>query len=170
MTHTDSRGSGWASEQASAGTAVGAPAHDDGSGQTSVPERPPRRQSQSRAKGPGHLAGTLTADPELRFTGSGKSLTKMRVAMNERTRDPESGQYVDGETRFVDVNVWGRQAENVADQLRKGDRVVVTGMWTEEGWENREGQWQTRTTMLARDVGPSMLFRPARVLRDKEVS
>lgn len=141
--------------------------HDD-TGQTSVPERAPRRRSESRPVGGGWLAGTLVADPEIRFTQSGKSLTKCRVALNERTRDPESGQFVDGETQFVDVNVWGRQAENVADNLQKGDRVVATGTWMQEGWEDREGKWQTRRTLTARDIGPSLLFKGARVLRDKE--
>lgn len=147
-----------------------APRPATGTDRQSVPEGPPSRSSSSRILGPGSLAGTLCADPELRFTGTGKALCKLRVAVAERGRDPDTGRWVDGPTEFVDVTVWGRQGENVTESLRKGDRVVVNGLWQEDGWTGRDGQWHTRKTLAGRDVGPSLMFRQARIVRNEEGS
>lgn len=144
--------------------------HEQPQGETSVPEAPPRPASSSRELGGGWLAGTLCADPELRFTQTGKSLAKLRVATASRQKNTESGRWEDGETAYVDVNVWGRQAEHIAEYMVKGDRVLVVGTWVEESYTNREGVRVTRRTMTGRDVGPSMMWNPARVVRKQEGS
>ena len=144
--------------------------HPSEEGQTSVPEAPPKQPATSRELGGGWLAGTLCADPELRFTQTGKSLAKLRVATAQRRKNPDTGVWEDGSTDYVDVNVWGRQAEHIAEHLIKGDRIVVVGTWVEESYTNREGARVTRRTMTGRDLGPSMMWNPARVLRKQEGS
>lgn len=145
-----------------------APRPAAGSGETSVPEVPPRSTSRTRPLGVASLAGTLTHDPEMRFVGDGKALVKVRLAMAERSRDAESGRWVDGKVEFIDVSVWGRQGEHVMECLRKGDRVVVNGMWNETTWTGKDEQEHTTRSVNARDIGPSLMFRQARVVRNKE--
>ena len=74
-------------------------------------------------------AGNLTADPELRFTGTGKPVAGLRIAVTPRRFDRDTNSYTDGTTTFVDGQVWGEQAEHLAESLHKGDRVLVTGRW-----------------------------------------
>ena len=74
-------------------------------------------------------AGNLTADPELRFTGTGKPVAGLRIAVTPRRFDRDTNSYVDGTTTFVDGQVWGEQAEHLAESLHKGDRVLVIGRW-----------------------------------------
>lgn len=140
----------------------------DGSGTTSVPEGPPTARSTTRALGPGSIAGTICLDPQMRFTGNGKAIVKIRLAVSRRVQDPETRVWSDGETEFTDVTVWGRQGENAMESLRKGDRVVVNGIWQEDSWQGRDGQEHSRKTLTVRDIGPSLLFRQARVQRVKE--
>lgn len=127
-------------------------------------------KSSSRALGPGWVVGGLCDDPMLRYTGTGKSLARCRLAVSERKRDEVSGQWVEGEVKYVDVTVWGRQAEHVAEHLRKGDRVIAAGYWNEEKWLGQDGQWHESRTLTARDMGPSLMWKPARVIRGKEGS
>lgn len=149
---------------------IGAPQSCGPSDQQSVPQAAPRPQSQVRAVGQGSVAGTLCADPELRFTNGGKSIAKLRVAVSERVQDPDTHRWVDGPTDYLDVNVWGKAAEHVTDHLAKGDRVVAVGTWNEETWTGRDGQQHSKRTFTARDIGPSVMFRAARVIRAKEGS
>lgn len=144
--------------------------HEADRSQTSVPEREPSEQSKTRTLGPGSLGGTLCADPELRFTQNGKSLCKVRIAVQDRTLDPGSSKWVDGPAQYIDITCWGGQAERVTEALQKGDRVVVNGIWQESQWKGRDGEWHTSKSMTARDIGPSLMFRGARVLRGKEGS
>ena len=74
-------------------------------------------------------AGHLTADPELRFTGTGKPVTGLRIAVTPRRYDRDTNGYADGTTTFVDGQVWGEQAEHMAESVHKGDRVLVIGRW-----------------------------------------
>lgn len=105
------------------------------------------------------ICGALTADPELRFTPSGKAVAGFTVASNPRTFDKASNAWKDGDPLFLRVNVWNKQAENIAESLRKGDRVVVTGALSQRAWEDREGNKRTAYEVLADEVGASLLFR-----------
>lgn len=138
--------------------------------QTSVPQAPASAQSRSVAKGPGSLGGTLCADPKMTFSGAGKAIVKVRIAVSERYQDPDTGKWLNGPAQFTDVTVWGRQGEYVMECLCKGDRVVVNGIWQETTWVGKDGQEHTTRSLTARDIGPSLMFRQARVIRDKEGS
>lgn len=118
-------------------------------------------------RGPGSVAGNVTADPELRYTNSGKAVCNLRVASSERVRDEQTGQWKDGPTAFYDLQTWGNLAENICNDLAKGDRVVAEGRWKSVTWEDKEGQVQERIVLVARDLGPSMMFRGARPDRTK---
>lgn len=140
------------------------------SGETSVPDAPVKSQARTRALGPASVAGTLCADPEMRFVGAGKAITKVRIAVANRRQDPQTGEWSNGPTEFVDVSVWGRQGENVLECLRKGDRVVVNGIWQETTWLGKDELEHTTKSITARDIGPSLMFRQARVARIQEGS
>lgn len=82
--------------------------------------------------------GRLTADPELRFTAQGKAVAKITVACNSRTKD-QSGNWVDGDTTFLDVDLWERDAEEAAESLAKGDLVHVAGSLRQRSYEAKDG-------------------------------
>ncbi len=141
-----------------------------GQTETSVPEAPPIQTAKTRTIGPGAFAGTLALDPELRFSGGGKALVKVRVAVAERRQDRDTGKWINGEPTFFDVTVWGKQGEYVVEALRKGDRVVVVGDWQESTWLGKDELVHTTKSLKARDIGPSLLFRQVRVARNQEGS
>lgn len=115
--------------------------------------------------GEGHISGNLTQDPELRFTPTGRAVAKLRVAYAQRVKDPATNQWQDGEPQFYDIDVWGRQGENCAEALQRGDRIVAVGEWFRRRWTDREDKPRTSITLTARDIGPSMLFKLAAVVR-----
>jgi single-strand DNA-binding protein len=115
--------------------------------------------------GPGHIMGNLTEDPELRFTPSGRAVTKVRICYRDRIKDPKTEQWFDGEPEFYTLNVWGKQAEHCAEALAKGDRVVAAGSWSKRPWTTREGEARISVELTVRDIGPSLLFRSAEIQR-----
>ena len=124
---------------------------------------PPRDED----RGPGSVAGNITKDPELRYTNNGKAVSNLRLAASERVKDDKTGQWKDGPVAFYDVQCWGNLAENVCEYLSKGDRVVAEGRWAATHWEDKEGKIQERVYLRARDLGPSMMFRGAQVVRSE---
>ena len=108
------------------------------------------------------IVGNLTDDPELRYTPAGAAVATFNVAVNRRTRD-ESGQWKDGETSFFRCNVWRQQAENVAESLSKGTRVVVIGRLRQRSWETPEGQKRTVIEIEVESVGPSLEWAKASI-------
>lgn len=104
------------------------------------------------------IVGNLVADVELRYTQSGTAVANGRVASTPRTYDKQSGQWVDGEPLFLTFNVWRQAAENVANSLTKGDRVVVTGVLKQRSFETREGERRTVFEVEAEEVAPSLKF------------
>jgi single-strand DNA-binding protein len=101
------------------------------------------------------LIGNVVADPELRFTPTGKAVAKFRVASTTR-RKGDDGQWYDQDTLFMDVSVWREQAENVVESLARGVRVVVHGDLKQRQWEDREGNPRTSWEILADEIGVSL--------------
>jgi len=111
------------------------------------------------------LVGNLTEDPELRYTAQGAAVANFRVAVSKRIRDPQTNEWKDGDTSFFRVNVWRQLAENVAESLTKGTRVVVTGTVRQRSYETQEGEKRSVFEIEATDVGPSLKFATAKVER-----
>lgn len=109
------------------------------------------------------LVGNLVDDPELRFTPSGQAVAKFRVASTPRYRDNQTGEWKDGETLFLTCNVWRQAAENVAETLQRGMRVIVQGRLRQRSYETREGEKRTVYEVEADDVGPSLRMATAKV-------
>lgn len=130
-------------------------------------ERQPERRSTYEDIGPGSVSGNLTRPPELRYTPEGRAVVTMRVAETERIRDPETDRWKDGQTEFYDVVAWGEQGEHCAEDLDKGDRIAAVGSWQVQKWTDDQDQERSKTVLVARDVGPSLLFRHVKVNRDR---
>jgi single-strand DNA-binding protein len=109
------------------------------------------------------IVGNLVDDPELRFTNNGTAVANLRVAVTQRIQ--QDGTWRDGETSFFKVNVWRGQAENLADSLAKGDRVMVSGRLRQRSWETAEGEKRSVTELEADEVGASLKFATAKVER-----
>jgi single-strand DNA-binding protein len=109
------------------------------------------------------VVGNLTSDPELRFTGSGAAVCSFTVASTPRTFDQGTGQWKDGEALFLRVNVWRALAENCAESLARGNRVLVTGRLRQRSFETKEGEKRTVVELEADEVGPSLKFAQAQV-------
>lgn len=112
------------------------------------------------------ITGTVVAEAELRFTGTGKAVVKLRIAANERKRT-EAGGWVDGDSCFLDVSAWENDAEAIAEQVQKGDRVVVTGKLKQRSWE-KDGQTRYAYEVQAYDV--AIVVRPPKAEREKPTS
>jgi len=109
------------------------------------------------------VIGNLTADPELRFTPSGAAVANFTVASTPRTFDRQSGEWKDGEALFLRCNVWRQAAENVAETLTRGARVIVQGRLRQRSFETREGEKRTVIEMEVDEVGPSLKYATAKV-------
>ena len=111
------------------------------------------------------IIGNLTRDPELRYTPNGTPVANFDVAVNRRTRD-ETGGFKEGEPSFFRCNVWRQQAENVAESLNKGTRVVVCGWLRQRSWETPEGQKRTVVEIEVESCGPALDWAKAEVTRN----
>src|ERR1700728_3943249 len=109
------------------------------------------------------VVGNLVADPELRFTASGQPVATFRVASTPRIRDAASGDWKDGDSLFLSCNVWRQAAENVAESLQRGMRVIVTGRLRQRNYETKEGEKRTVYEVEVDDVGPSLRNASAKV-------
>lgn len=110
------------------------------------------------------IIGNLTADPELRFTPSGAAVANFTVASTPRQFDRQSNEWKDGETLFMRCSVWREAAENVAESLQRGTRVVVQGRLVSRSWEDKEtGQKRSVMEMQVDEVGPSLRYATAKV-------
>ena len=109
------------------------------------------------------VVGNLTGDPELRFTPSGAAVANFTVASTPRTFDRQSNEWKDGETLFMRCSVWREAAENVAESLHRGTRVVVTGRLKSRSYETKEGEKRTVVEMDVDEVGPSLRYATAKV-------
>ncbi|MET0135197.1 MAG: single-stranded DNA-binding protein [Kibdelosporangium sp.] len=111
------------------------------------------------------VVGNLTADPELRFTPSGAAVANFTVASTPRTFDRQSGEWKDGEALFLRCNIWRQAAENVAETLTRGARVIVQGRLKQRSFETREGEKRTVIELEVDEVGPSLRYATAKVNR-----
>lgn len=109
------------------------------------------------------IVGNLTADPELRFTKSGKAVAKLRIAVSERVK--EDGAWKDGDPTYWKVTVWGSLAEHVGDSLAKGSRVIAVGRVSSSTWETKEGEKRTDYEITADSLGPDLRWATAKVER-----
>jgi single-strand DNA-binding protein len=110
------------------------------------------------------FVGNAVEDPELRFTPSGAAVAKFRVASTPRTFNKDTSTWVDGEATFLTVNVWRQQAEQVAESILKGMRVVVVGVLKSRTYE-KDGQKRTVFEIEAEDIAPSLKFATAKVTK-----
>ena len=116
------------------------------------------------------VVGNLTADPELRFTPSGAAVANFTVASTPRTFDRATGEWKDGEALFLRCSIWRQAAENVAETLQRGMRVIVQGRLQQRSFETREGEKRTVIELQVDEIGPSLRYASAKVNRTQRGS
>jgi single-strand DNA-binding protein len=116
------------------------------------------------------VVGNLTADPELRFTPSGAAVASFTIASTPRTFDRTSNEWKDGDALFLRCSIWRQAAENVAESLQRGMRVVAQGRLKQRSFETREGEKRTVVEMDVDEVGPSLRYATAKVNRTQRGS
>lgn len=112
------------------------------------------------------IVGNAVQDPELRFTPAGAAVANFRIASTPRAYNSQTNQWEDGEALFLTVNVWRQQAENIAETISKGMRVVVTGRLKQRSYQTKEGENRTVYEVEADEVAPSLKFASAVVTRN----
>ncbi|UAV84806.1 putative ssDNA binding protein [Glutamicibacter phage BIM BV-113] len=111
------------------------------------------------------VIGNLTADPELRFTPSGSAVANFTIASTPRTFDRQSNEWKDGEALFLRASVWREAAENVAETLTKGMRVIAQGFLKSRSYDTKEGERRTVMELEVQEIGPSLRYASAKVTR-----
>ncbi len=111
------------------------------------------------------IVGNLTADPELRFTPSGAAVANFTVASTPRMFDRQANEWKDGETLFMRCSIWRDAAENIAESLHRGTRVIVTGRLKSRSYETKEGEKRTVVELDVDEVGPSLRYASAKVTK-----
>jgi single-strand DNA-binding protein len=109
------------------------------------------------------VVGNLTADPELRFTPSGAAVASFTIASTPRTYDRNTNEWKDGEALFLRCSIWRQAAENVAESLTRGMRVIASGRLKQRSYETREGEKRTVIELDVDEVGPSLRYASAKV-------
>lgn len=113
------------------------------------------------------VVGNLVDDPELKFTGSGAAVANFRVASTPRTFDKQRNEWVDGDALFLSCSVWRQLAENVAESLTKGTRVILQGRLKQRQYETSAGEKRTVVLLEVDEVGPSLTFATVQVSRGR---
>jgi len=113
------------------------------------------------------VVGNLTADPELRFTPSGAAVANFTVASTPRQFDRQSNDWKDGDTLFMRCSIWREAAENVAESLTKGTRVIASGRLVQRSYETREGEKRTVVELQVDEIGASLRYATAKVTRSQ---
>lgn len=116
------------------------------------------------------VTGNLTSDPELRFTPSGSAVANFTIASTPRTFDRQSNEWKDGETLFLRASIWREAAENVAESLTKGTRVIVEGRLKSRTYDTKEGEKRTVMELEVDEIGPSLRYANAKVNRTQRTS
>jgi single-strand DNA-binding protein len=110
------------------------------------------------------IVGNLTKDPELRFTPTGQATATFAVAVNRRWQNRQTNAWEET-TSFFDVVAWGTLAENLADSLRRGDRVIVHGRLDQRSWENNQGEKRSKLEITANEVAPSLRWATVEITK-----
>jgi single-strand DNA-binding protein len=116
------------------------------------------------------IIGNLVGDPELRYTQTGQAVATFRVASTPRFRDNATGEWKDGDSLFLSCNVWRQSAENAAESLQRGMRVIVSGRLRQRSYETKEGEKRTVYEVEVDDVGPSLRNASAKVTKSSRSS
>lgn len=116
------------------------------------------------------IAGNLVADPELRFTPAGKPVATVRVASTPRRMNQQTQKWEDGESLFLTCVIWNQAAENVAESLTRGMRVIVTGLLKQRSYETNSGEKRVVYEIQADDIGPSLRSASAKVTKAQRQS
>jgi single-strand DNA-binding protein len=116
------------------------------------------------------VVGNLTADPELRFTPSGAAVASFTIASTPRTFDRNSNEWKDGEALFLRCSIWRQAAENAAESLTRGMRVIASGRLKQRSYETREGEKRTVIELDVEEIGPSLKYASAKVNRTQRGS
>lgn len=111
------------------------------------------------------IVGNLTADPELRFTPSGAAVANFTVASTPRFFDKQANEWKDGDPLYMACNIWRQAAENVAESLTKGSRVIVSGRLKQRSYETKDGQKRTVIELEVDEIGPSLSYATAKVTK-----
>ena len=112
------------------------------------------------------LVGNCTRDPELRFTSSGQAVATFGLAVNRRWQNRQTNEWEEA-VSFFDVTCWQQMAENVAESVTKGSRVVVTGRLDQRSWETQDGDKRSKIEVVADEIGPSLRYATAQVIRNE---
>src|SRR3954447_1043690 len=112
------------------------------------------------------LVGNITRDPELRFTATGQATASFGLAVNRRWQNRQTSEWEEA-TSFFDVVCWREMAENASESLQKGSRVIVTGRLEQRSWENQEGEKRSKIEAVADEIGPSLRWATAQVVRNE---
>jgi len=112
------------------------------------------------------LVGNITRDPELRFTPTGQATASFGLAVNRRWQNRQTQEWEEA-TSFFDVVCWREMAENAAESLAKGSRVIVTGRLDQRSWENQDGDKRSKIEVVADEIGPSLRWATAQVTRNE---
>lgn len=113
------------------------------------------------------VVGNLTGDPELRFTASGVAVASFTIASTPRSFDRQANEWKDGEALFLRCSIWREAAENVAESLTKGMRVIAQGRLVQRSFETREGEKRTVVELQVEEIGPSLRYSSAKVTRNQ---
>jgi single-strand DNA-binding protein len=116
------------------------------------------------------VVGNLTADPELRFTASGAAVASFTIASTPRTFDRATNEWKDGEALFLRCSLWRQAAENAAESLTRGMRVIAQGRLQQRSYETREGEKRTVIELQVEEIGPSLKYASAKVNRSQRGS
>jgi len=111
------------------------------------------------------LIGNLTDDPEVRFTSNGTAVANFTIASSSRVFDRDAGQWRDGDTLFMRCTVWQQSAENLADSLTKGTRVIVLGRLRQHSFETRDGEKRTNVELVVDEIGVSLRYATVAVTK-----
>jgi len=112
------------------------------------------------------VVGNATRDPELRFTPSGQAIATFGIAVNRSWRNKQTNEW-DEAVSFFDVTCWAQLAENVAESVTKGTRVLVTGRLEQRSWETNDGEKRSKVEIVAEEIGPSLRFATAGVTKNE---
>jgi len=112
------------------------------------------------------VIGNLVGDPELRFTPSGAAVANFRIASTPRAFDKNTNEWKDGDSLFLSCSVWRQAAENVAESLTKGTRVIVSGRLKQRSYETKEGEKRTVYEVEVEEIGPSLRYSSAKLNRN----